>query len=188
MEKYPDLVVLGFPCNQFGKQEPGANATEILDGIRHVRPGNNFESKITQFFKKVEVNGFFQIDLYTYLKGSCEPTFSVFSESQHLFYEPLAVGDIAWNFEKFLIGRDGKPVQRYHPHVIEPDDIDMNLDIQKSLAAPNPFADEQAVLEQSPQAKSITFDDLLLSANKQSPTATKASLVGKIVVNEPLSP
>jgi len=138
---------LGFPCNQFGKQEPGANATEILDGIRHVRPGNNFEPKLTQFFRKIEVNGIFQHDLYSYLKDSCEPTFKTFNLKENLFYDPLEVGDIAWNFEKFLIGKDGKPMFRYHPHLIEPDHLEMNQDLKNSLAAPNPFVDEQAAKE-----------------------------------------
>jgi len=184
VEKYPDLVVLGFPCNQFGKQEPGANATEILDGIRHVRPGNNFETKVTQFFQKVEVNGDFQIDLYSYLKNSCEPTFSKFEYTDRLFYEPLVIGDIAWNFEKFLIGRDGKPKFRYHPHLTDPEHLEMNNDIVEGLQETNPFEN----IDHSSQGSSLHA-----RSNNEKPSpfggiTKNANLKGKIVVNEPLSP
>jgi len=196
-EKYPDLVILGFPCNQFGKQEPGANGTEILNGIRHVRPGNNFESKITQFFKKVEVNGAYGIDLYRYLKESCEPTFSTFAYKENLFYDPFEIGDIAWNFEKFLIGRDGKPMWRYHPHLTDPDHLDMNNDLLGAHQQENPFAEEQLQAQKAQPVESPPSDSLpskksledQFSIVTQKPvpveqSATKAKLMGKIVVNE----
>jgi len=141
VEQHSDLVVLGFPCNQFLKQEPGSGV-EILNEIRYVRPGNNFTSKMTQFFKKIDVNGIDQHPLYTYLKESCDPTFTTFPAKDNLFYDPLRLGDIAWNFEKFIIGKDGKPKLRYHPLFLDINQI--NKDLKKySLAEPNPILEEE---------------------------------------------
>jgi len=179
--KYPDLVILGFPCNQFGLQEPGANATEILNGIRHVRPGDNFQPNVTQFFKKIEVNGDYEIPLYTYLKGSCEPTFTRFYTTDKLFYEHLQIGDIAWNFEKFLIGRDGKPKFRYHPHLTDPDHIEMNEDLLTHLEASEPpsvHAEEKTENLDS----QVTLDDQLLRAQPGK------SGLGRVVVTEAQAP
>jgi len=171
-------------------QEPGANGTEILNGIRHVRPGSNFEPKITQFFKKVDINGVYGIDLYRYLKESCEPTFSKFSLTHRLFYEPLQIGDIAWNFEKFLIGRDGKPMYRYHPHLTDPEDIEMNQDLAGALKQENPFAEEQLDAQKAqplesppstPQKKSLD-DQFSIVIQKSAPI--EQSAVPSIVVNE----
>ena len=59
--------VLGFPCNQFGKQEPGANAEEILNGLKYVRPGNGFVPNFPMF-KKRDVNGKTEDEIYTFFK------------------------------------------------------------------------------------------------------------------------
>jgi len=136
------LVILGYPCNQFGKQEPAATPDEIMNGIRHVRPGGGFEPQLTMF-EKVDVNGENEIPIYTFLKGTCGPTFTQFSKTPNLFYEPLRIGDIAWNFEKFLIGRDGLPKVRYHPHVVKPEE--MAGDIRKLLDEPSPFSEATTV-------------------------------------------
>ncbi|MBD5075277.1 hypothetical protein GUF45_27395, partial [Xanthomonas citri pv. citri] len=69
-----DLLILAFPCNQFGKQEPGATPEEILNGIRYVRPGGDFVPAVDQFFEKSEVNGATEIPLYTYFKATCGMT------------------------------------------------------------------------------------------------------------------
>uniref|UniRef100_A0A670IGJ1 Glutathione peroxidase n=1 Tax=Podarcis muralis TaxID=64176 RepID=A0A670IGJ1_PODMU len=105
------LVVLGFPCNQFGKQEPGTNA-EILPGLRYVRPGGGFVPNF-QLFQKGDVNGDKEQRIYTFLKNSCPPPLESFGDPKRLFWEPLKVHDIKWNFEKFLVGPDGKPVMRW---------------------------------------------------------------------------
>lgn len=110
-----DFVILGFPCNQFNLQEPGVTASEIINGIKHVRPGGGFEPKMT-LFKKTDVNGADEDPIYTFLKSACPYTDSTFSSM--LFYEPLKVNDIYWNFEKFLIDKNGKPYSRFHPSVI----------------------------------------------------------------------
>nr|CAD7416214.1 unnamed protein product [Timema poppensis] len=102
-------------------QEPGANASEISNGIRHVRPGNGFTPNFL-LFKKIHVNGDQEQPLFTYLKKQCPPTRNGFAESKNLFYSPLMNNDIRWNFEKFLVNRQGVPVKRYDPSTI-PDDI-----------------------------------------------------------------
>lgn len=87
------LVILGFPCNQFGKQEPGSE-TEIAEGCL-INYGVSFP-----MFAKINVNGSNSHPLYSYLKDEMPGTFGK---------------SIKWNFTKFLIGKDGKPVDRYSP-------------------------------------------------------------------------
>jgi glutathione peroxidase len=87
------LVVLGFPCNQFGRQEPGTEA-EILDFCDR-------EYDVTfPLFRKIEVNGSGVHPLYQFLK----------SQKKGLFGAA-----IKWNFTKFLVGRDGTVLARYGP-------------------------------------------------------------------------
>ena len=61
-----NFYILGYPCNQFGLQEPGHN-DEILKGLKYVRPGNCYEPKF-HMMAKVDVNGPDEIPLYTHLK------------------------------------------------------------------------------------------------------------------------
>jgi glutathione peroxidase len=100
-EAYKDkgLVVLGFPCNQFGEQEPGT-ATEIREFCTK-EYGVTFD-----LFSKIDVNGEKAAPLYKFLTS--EET------------NPGKSGKISWNFEKFLVSRDGKVVARFEPKV-EPD-------------------------------------------------------------------
>ena len=93
-KKYKDkgLVVLGFPSNQFKKQEPGTN--KEIQNFCTVNFGVTFP-----LFSKIDVNGDNAIPLYKYLKK--EKTGFLGSES------------IKWNFTKFLIDRKGKVVKRY---------------------------------------------------------------------------
>ncbi|KAJ1128373.1 hypothetical protein NDU88_006752 [Pleurodeles waltl] len=108
------LVILGFPCNQFGMQEPGSN-DEILLGLKHVRPGGGFVPKF-QLFEKGDVNGKKEQKLFTFLKNSCPPVgLSFGNPTNRLFWENIKVNDIKWNFEKFLVDPEGKPVRRWHP-------------------------------------------------------------------------
>ncbi len=95
-KKYADqgLVVLGFPCNQFGKQEPGG-ADEIAQTCR-VNYGVSFP-----MFGKVEVNGSAAHPVFRYLKKALPGVLG---------------GRIKWNFTKFLIGHDGKPLRRFAPY------------------------------------------------------------------------
>lgn len=104
------LVILGFPCNQFGAQEPGN------------------ESEIQQFcsltydvsfpiMSKINVNGSDSAPIYDFLKSSA-PGF-------------LGTEMIKWNFTKFLVGKDGKVIKRYAPNT-EPKEI--TADIKTALS------------------------------------------------------
>jgi glutathione peroxidase len=118
---YTDLVIIGFPCNQFARQEPGANAEEIFNCIKYVRPGKGFEPNFI-LTEKIEVNGETEYPLYTFLKESCPTTQEKFSDVSKLGYTPLKSSDIRWNWEKFLIDDEGKPITRFHSS-ITPDSI-----------------------------------------------------------------
>jgi glutathione peroxidase len=86
--------VLGFPCNQFGKQEPGSNA-EILQFAQS-------KYNVTfPMFEKIEVNGPRACALYQLLKSAQQ--------------DEEGNADIAWNFTKFLVDRDGNVVARFGP-------------------------------------------------------------------------
>lgn len=105
--------MIGFPCNQFGLQEPGGNATEIMNGIKWVRPGNGF-IPLFPLTKKIEVNGNNQLPLFSFLKRSCGSTRIGFSDKSRLYYDPIHIRDIRWNWEKFLIHpMTGLPMKRY---------------------------------------------------------------------------
>ena len=104
------LVVLGFPCDQFGNQEPGS------------------EGEIAQFcessfgvtfpmFAKVEVNGDDAHPLWAWLRSEKEG--------------PRG-GDIDWNFTKFLLGRDGRVLTRFGP---KREPADLEADVEKALAS-----------------------------------------------------
>uniref|UniRef100_A0A672S4V3 Glutathione peroxidase n=1 Tax=Sinocyclocheilus grahami TaxID=75366 RepID=A0A672S4V3_SINGR len=120
-EEFRDVgfTILGFPCNQFGMQEPGKN-DEILPALKYVRPGNGFVPNF-QLFEKVDVNGVNEHALFTILKksllGSSFQETKLSVNMKLLFWEPLKVNDIKWNFEKFLVGPDGRPVMRWFPRV-----------------------------------------------------------------------
>ncbi|XP_037375007.1 epididymal secretory glutathione peroxidase-like isoform X2 [Talpa occidentalis] len=105
------LVVLGFPCNQFGKQEPGENS-EILPGLKYVRPGRGFVPNF-QLFEKGNVNGEKEQKVFTFLKHACPHPSEFLGMLKHITWEPVKVHDIRWNFEKFLVGPDGVPVMRW---------------------------------------------------------------------------
>jgi len=87
------LVILGFPCNQFGKQEPGS-ADEIQEFCQ-VNYGVSFP-----MFAKVDVNGSDAHPIFKYLKSK---------------KGSLLGSSIKWNFTKFLIDREGRPVKRFAP-------------------------------------------------------------------------
>ena len=101
-KQYADrgFAVLGFPCNQFGAQEPGS--PDEIAAFCETSYGVTFP-----LFSKIEVNG----------------------DGRHVLYEELTAhaddegeaGDIQWNFEKFLVSRDGEVVRRFRP-LTTPDD------------------------------------------------------------------
>ena len=113
-DKYAEdgLAILGFPCNQFLWQEPG-NATQIQEFCR-VNYGVTFD-----MFAKVKVKGDEACDLFKTLTA--------------LETEPVGPGKISWNFEKFIIGRDGEVVARFSPRT-KPDDPAVVKVIEAELA------------------------------------------------------
>ena len=113
-DKYADngLAILGFPCNQFLWQEPGTG-DEIQEFCR-VNYGVTFD-----MFAKVEVNGDGACDLYKTLTA--------------LDTEPVGSGKISWNFEKFVVGRNGEVVARFSPRT-KPDDPELVKVIEAELA------------------------------------------------------
>ncbi|KCV70047.1 glutathione peroxidase, variant [Fonticula alba] len=107
--KYKDdgLVILGFPCNQFLYQEPGTD--EEIQSFCSLNYGVTFP-----VFSKINVNGPEALPLYTWLKAQSEDS-----------------GPISWNFEKFIINRDGQVVSRVGPRS---DPMDMEEQIKAELA------------------------------------------------------
>ncbi|NNC98020.1 MAG: glutathione peroxidase [Gammaproteobacteria bacterium] len=110
-EKYRNrgFTVIGVPCNQFGGQEPGREA-EIK---AFCLVNYNVMFPLTS---KIEVNGPRQHPLYDVLTGA----------------DAEYPGDISWNFEKFLIGKDGKVIKRYAP-AVEPTSSEVIRDVEKAL-------------------------------------------------------
>lgn len=104
--KYKDqgLEILGFPCNQFGNQEPGS-AKDIEEGCL-INYGVTF-----QMFEKTDVNGENAHPIFKYLKNEL----------------PGFLGkNVKWNFTKFLIGPDGKPVKRFSP-TTQPEKLEKDI-------------------------------------------------------------
>jgi glutathione peroxidase len=84
------FVICGFPCNQFGKQEPGSD--KEIKGFCTANFGVTFP-----MYSKIDVNGAGRHSLYETLVGKDSPT----------------KGNVKWNFTKILVGRDGKPIDRF---------------------------------------------------------------------------
>jgi len=120
------VTVLGFPCNQFGLQEPGKNS-EILNILRYVRPGNDYRPNFP-VFEKLDVNGDNEDPLFTFMKSKCDVVSETYQYQSKLFYDPITPNDIEWNFHKFLIDRTGKVYKRYN-HNIAPQDAKLKNDI-----------------------------------------------------------
>jgi glutathione peroxidase len=108
------LVVVGFPSNEFGGQDPGAN--EQIASFCQLNYGVSFP-----MMAKVQVNGRQAHPLWQWLKAQAPGL--------------LGTEGIKWNFTKFLVGRDGQVLKRYAPNDT-PDSI--RKDIEKALAAPAP--------------------------------------------------
>lgn len=104
------LVVCGFPCNQFGSQEPGTDA--------EIKEFCTAKYNVTfPMFDKLEVNGAQRHPLYTLLAGTNSPF----------------PGNIHWNFTKFLVGRDGKILNRFDSKVT-PDSPEITKAIETAIA------------------------------------------------------
>jgi glutathione peroxidase len=115
-EKYHDkgLAVIGFPCNQFGMQEPGT-AQEIEDFCK-----NTYNVQF-DLFEKIDVNGANTAPIYKLLK------------EQAAKVSDDAGGDVKWNFEKFLVSREGKVVARFRTGV-SPDAPEVIKALEAELA------------------------------------------------------
>ncbi|MGA2366846.1 MAG: glutathione peroxidase [Steroidobacteraceae bacterium] len=100
------LEVLGFPCDQFGQQEPGDEAQ--IKAFCSLTYGVTFP-----MFAKIKVNGAETHPLYRYLKQA-RPGF-------------IGLEAIKWNFTKFLIGKDGEPLKRYAP-ADKPESLEADLE------------------------------------------------------------
>jgi|SRR6185437_11601651 len=107
--KDENFSVVGFPCNQFGAQEPGTEA-QIVQFCQ-----TNYDVSFPMS-TKLDVNGTNRHALYKFLTAP----------------ENGFTGDIEWNFEKFLIGRDGRVLKRYPP-ATKPDDKGLLQDIADAL-------------------------------------------------------
>ncbi len=113
-KKYADkgLVILGFPANEFNGQEPGSN--EDIKTFCTSKYGVTFP-----MFSKIVVKGEGTNDLYKFLTSKDS--------------NPKFAGDITWNFEKFLIGKDGQVAARFTPRT-KPDDAKVVKGIEDELA------------------------------------------------------
>lgn len=102
-EKYKDkgLVILGFPCNQFGKQEPGVG--EEIEEFCQVNYGVSFP-----IFDKIDVNGSSTHPIFKYLKSNLGGFLG---------------SSIKWNFTKFVIDKNGKPIKRFSP-ITKPEEME----------------------------------------------------------------
>ena len=105
-KKYKEkgLEILGFPCNQFAKQDSGSN--EEIHSFCQLNYGVSFN-----MFEKIEVNGKNAHPLYRFLKDQ---------------QGGIMGSDIKWNFTKFLIDRDGNVVKRYAP-IVKPSKIESDI-------------------------------------------------------------
>ena len=111
-EKYKDrgFVILGFPANNFGGQEPGTN--------EEIKTFCSRKYSVTfPIYSKISVKGSDQAPLYTYLTKETPAGIS---------------GDIKWNFTKFLVDREGNVVQRFEP-AVTPDSKEVIAAIEKRL-------------------------------------------------------
>ena len=127
-----DFSVLGFPCNQFLEQEPGSN--EEIKTFCSTTYGVTFP-----LFDKTEVNGEQRHPLYRQLVAAQpeaeRPAGSGFLERmESKGRAPKAPGDILWNFEKFLINKQGEVIARFSPDMT-PDDPIILKRIEQALAA-----------------------------------------------------
>ena len=127
-EKYHDkgFEVLDFPCNQFGHQAPGT------DDEIHEFCTAKYETKFDQF-SKIDVNGENESEVYTILKKE-QPNEEPQGLKNKMAMKTIAKisttckkpGDIAWNFTKFLVDKEGHAVKRYDP-TFNPSDIEKDL-------------------------------------------------------------
>jgi glutathione peroxidase len=119
------LQILGFPCNQFGGQEPGT-ADEIAEFC-------SLTYNVTfPVLAKIDVNGENADPLFTYLRAQDPGDFGphsgrIFEHISNTRPEAIGTDEVKWNFTKFLVGRDGNVIRRYEPGTT-PEEIAADLD------------------------------------------------------------
>lgn len=113
-------------------QENCSNS-EIMNSLRHVRPGDGFQPTFT-IFEKCDVNGANTHPVFAYLKDKLpypdDDPISLIQDPRFLVWSPISRSDISWNFEKFLIAPEGEPFKRYSKKF---QTIDIEPDIQRLL-------------------------------------------------------
>jgi glutathione peroxidase len=114
-ERYGEraFTVLGVPCNQFGEQEPGS--AQEIQTFCSTTYGVSFPMS-----EKLDVNGPERHQLYNTLTDTADETGEA--------------GDVQWNFEKFLVSADGRPVARFRP-TVEPESRELTAAIESELAS-----------------------------------------------------
>ena len=105
--------------------------------LKYIRPGNGFEPKF-QLLEKVDVNGKDAHPMFVFLREklpfpSDEPS-ALMTDPKLIIWSPVCRNDVAWNFEKFLIGPDGVPFKRYSRRFLT---SDIEGDIKKLLEKAN---------------------------------------------------
>uniref|UniRef100_A0A7S3Z832 Glutathione peroxidase n=1 Tax=Lotharella globosa TaxID=91324 RepID=A0A7S3Z832_9EUKA len=110
------FTCLGFFSNQFGHQTNEKNK-EIVNTLAHVRPGKGFKCKFP-IFAKCDVNGANEAPLFTFLKGKLPMpvgagAMQIMKKKGSILWEPVKRSDIAWNFEKVIVNKEGIPVARW---------------------------------------------------------------------------
>ncbi len=125
-QKYRDqgLVVLAFPSNDFGQQEPDGN-----DAIQQFAGKYKADFPL---FAKIAVTGDHIAPLYQFLTDKPAAAEDTPKDKPA---EPAAAGPVRWSFTKFLIGRDGKVAKRFEPDT-EPDDPELVNAVEKALTVP----------------------------------------------------
>jgi glutathione peroxidase len=129
-QKYRErgLRILGFPANNFNAQEPGTN--QEIKAFCEKNFGVTFD-----MFAKVSVKGDDTCELYKFLTSDTK--------------DPGHGGEISWNFTKFLVGRDGRVIERFEPKV-KPDDPAVTKAIEEALAVKAPEKQGDAVKSRAP--------------------------------------
>jgi len=130
--------VIACPCNQFGNQE-NLSGDEILDSLKFIRPGNNYEPKFP-VASKLEVNGAAAHPLFKCLRlalplrsdtgpaAEAEEPMGVQKSAVKIQWTPSNPTDIVWNFEKFLVDRQGVPYKRFSSKFV-------TADLEKEISA-----------------------------------------------------
>ena len=127
-QKYKDqgLVIIGFPCNQFKEQDPGAD--EQIEEFCQLNYGVTF-----QIMKKIDVNGENADPIFVYLKQQAptEEYKGLKAKAMKALFKKISdtaksESDIQWNFTKFLVNKEGKVVARFAP-TSEPEEFEQEI-------------------------------------------------------------